>query len=163
MDGRFGRCRGCGHVHVFCGSCASVGACCGDCAAERGREAHRRANRTYAQTPEGRASNRARQSRWRGQIAAFRQRVTDTISTEDPVPATTPSPSSSEVEPARDLEMSTHGPSKQSSDQGPPREAAVRCACCHRALSGRVRPSEWTPPRRPGYRRAPRPPGARPW
>jgi len=65
MDGRFRRCAGCQRVHVFCGPCASVGACCEGCAASRRRETHRRANRAYAQTPQGVASNRARQVRRR--------------------------------------------------------------------------------------------------
>jgi len=163
VEGRFGRCRGCGQVHVFCGSCASVGACCHDCASERRLEAHRQANRTYSRTPGGRASNRERQARRRGQIADLRRRVTDTISTEDPALATTPTPSSSEVEPTRDAEISPHESSHPCSDLGPARGTALRCACCFRVLSGRVRPSEWTPPRRPGYRRAPRPPGSRAW
>ena len=161
VDGRFRRCRGCGQVHVFCGSCASVGACCHGCASGRRREAHRQANRKYSRSPGGQASNRKRQQRWRGKIAALRLRVTDTISTEDPAPATTPMPSSSEVEPTRDAEISPHESSNPSSDPGPAQDRALRCACCFRALSGRVRPSEWTPPRRPGSRRAPRPPGSR--
>jgi hypothetical protein len=161
VDGRFGRCRGCGQVHVFCGYCASVGACCRGCAGERRLAAHRRANQTYSRTPGGQASNRDRQARRRGRIADLRRRVTDTISTQDPVPATTPMPSSSEVEPTRDAEISPHESSNPSSKPDPARGTARRCACCSRVLSGRVRPSEWTPARRPGYRRAPRPPGSR--
>ena len=67
MEGRFGRCRGCGRVLVFCGSCASVGACCGACATERRLEAYRRANRSYARTSKGQVSNQLRQARWRAQ------------------------------------------------------------------------------------------------
>jgi len=161
MDGRFGRCRGCERVQVFCGSCASVGACCEGCAPSRGREAHRRANRAYARTPKGLASNRARQARRRGRIALNRRRVTDTISTQEQGAPTPPSPSRSEVEPTRDTEVSIHAPSNRSEVRRPAAGEALRCARCGRTLSARVRPSEWTPPRRPRRRRAPRLPRAR--
>jgi hypothetical protein len=159
VDGRFGRCRGCGRVHVFCGPCASVGACCGACSGSLRRGAHRRANRRYSRTEKGRASNRARQARRRGQLALARQRVTDTLSTEERASRTPPAPSSSSVEPTRDTEVSTHGPSNRASGHRPAGEVA-RCARCGRVLSGRVRPSEWTPPRRSRRRRAPRLPRA---
>jgi hypothetical protein len=160
VDGRFGRCRGCGQVHVFCGPCASVGACCSCCAKERRREAHRRANRAYVKTPRGILSNRLRQDRRRERAALNRKRVTDTISTQDPAPPTPPLPSSSEVEPARDTEVSTDEISNRAEDRWPAAGQAVRCARCGRVLSGRVRPSEWIPPRR--ARRAARQPRPRP-
>lgn len=163
VDGRFGRCRGCDQVLVFCGPCASVAARCGDCADARRREAHRRANRAYARTTQGVASNRARQARRRRRMALNRRPVTDTISTEAPAPPTPPSPSSSEVEPTRDTEVPLHESPNRSEDRCAIAGEASRCARCGRVLSGRVRPSEWTPPRR-GLRqrkRAPRPPRRR--
>jgi hypothetical protein len=161
VDGRFGRCRGCEQVLIFCGPCASVGAYCAGCAQEPRRQAHRRANQAYARTPKGRASNRARQERWRGRRALNRRHVTDTISTDARPPLTPPSPSSSAMEPARDKEVSTHEASNRAEDRRPACRAG-RCARCGRVLSGRVRPSEWTPPRRACRSRAPRPPRARP-
>jgi hypothetical protein len=160
VDGRFGRCRGCGQVHVFCGPCASVGACCRGCAAGRRVESHRRANRVYAGTPKGVASNRARQRRRRGRSALNRRGVTDTISTEDPAARTPLSPSGSEVEPTRDTEVSTHEASNREESRQPVAGDAVRCVRCGRVLSGRVRPSEWIPPRQRGRRRAARQPRA---
>jgi hypothetical protein len=161
VDGRFGRCRGCGQVHVFCGPCASVGAWCRGCTAGRRVESHRRANRVYARTPKGVASNRDRQRRRRGRNALNRRGVTDTISTEEPAGPTSPSPSSSEAEPTRETEVSTHESSDREENRPPAAAEAMRCARCGRVLSGRVRPSEWIPPRRPERRRAARPPGAR--
>ena len=143
MDGRFGRCRGCERMLVLCGPCASVRACCAGCAAERGREAHRLANRAYARTPKGMASNRARQARWRERRALNRRHVTDTTSTEERAAPTPPAPSSSEVEPARKTEVSTHEASNRAEDRRPPAGEAERCARCGRVLSGHVRPSEW--------------------
>src|SRR5271155_1025751 len=119
---------------------AAVGACCEGCASSRGREAHRRANRAYARTPKGLASNRARQARRRGRIALNRRHVTDTISTQEQGAPTPPSPSSSEVEPTRDTEVSIHAPSNRSEDRRPAGGEALRCARCGRTLSGRVRP-----------------------
>jgi hypothetical protein len=161
LDGRFGRCRGCGQVHVFCGPCASVGACCRGCAAGRRVESHRRANRVYTRTLKGVAANRERQRRRRGRNALNRRGVTDTISTEDRAAPTPPSPSSSEVEPTRDTEVSSHEASNREESRQPVAGDAVRCARCGRVLSGRVRPSEWIPPRQRGRRRAARQPRAR--
>ena len=104
MDGRFGRCVGCEEVKVFCCGCASVGARCDPCSAERRRWRHREANRTYSQSARGRASGRRRQARFR---ALRRGDVTDTISTEEPPPPTSPSPSAS-IEATRTKEVSTH-------------------------------------------------------
>ena len=159
VDGRFGRCRGCGRVRVFCGPCASVGACCRGCAAGCRVESHRRANRVYAGTPKGVASNRERQRRRRGRNALNRRGVTDTISTEDPAAPTPLSPSGSEVEPTRDTEVSTHEGSDREENRQPAAGEVVRCARCGRVLSGRVRSSEWIPSRR-GRRRAARQPRA---
>ena len=161
VDGRFGRCRGCRRVLVLCGPCASVGASCAGCASERQRASHRRRNAVYARTLEGVASNRRRQVRWRARRALNRSHVTDTISTEGPAAPTPPSPSSSAVEPTRDTEVSTHEASDREENRRPAAGQAVRCARCGRVLSGRVRPSEWIPARRPGRQRTARQPRAR--
>ena len=142
VDGRFGSCGGCVRVLVFCGVCASVRARCGPCASERRRARHRKANRAYGRSPGGRASGRARQSRFR---ALRGGRVTDAISTEGSASPMPSSPSSSAVEAARIEEI----PTDESSEPKLPRRiAVVRCASCGRVLSGRVRPSERSPERR---------------
>jgi hypothetical protein len=156
VDGRFGRCQGCGEVVVLCGVCASVRARCGACAEQRRRVLHRQANRRYGRSPDGRASGRVRQARWR---AVHRGGVTDVLSTEA-VPGSTPvtSPSCSEVEASRGEEVVAD--ETQSRPSPSARTIAnLRCARCGRVLSGRVRPSERSPER---HRRRPRQPyGAR--
>ena len=147
MDGRFGRCLGCGEVVVFCGVCASVKARCDACAGQRRRARHREANRAYSRSPRGRASGRERQARFR---AARRARVTDAISTEAVPPSMPSLPSTSAVEAPVTEEVSFHASGEFKKHQS---IAVVRCACCGRVLSGRVRPSERSPARR---RRRPR-------
>ncbi len=153
MDGRFGRCVVCGEVHVFCGSCAAVGACCVDCAPGRRRAQNRRRNRAWSRTPQGRRSNRHRQARFRDD----RSRVTDAILPQAPSASTSPSPSSSTLEPTREKASVGDGPERIERDRRSGAIGVMRCARCGRVLSGRVRPSEWIPPKRTGGR-APRHP-----
>jgi hypothetical protein len=150
VDGKFGRCGGCVRVLVFCGVCASVRARCGPCATERRRAGHRKANREYGRSPGGRASGRARQSRFRARRGG---RVTDAISTEESAAPMPSSPSSSAVETARTEESPTD---ESSEPKLPSRIAVAQCASCGRVLSGRVRPSERSPERRHRRPRAPR-------
>ena len=127
-----------------------LGARCGGCAAERRRDLHRRANRVYGRSPQGRATGRARQARFR---AARRGLVTDAISTEESPSPTSSLPSSSTVEATRTEEVL---PDESQDPKLPPSLGAARCARCGRALSGRVRPSERSPPRGGRRPRAPR-------
>ena len=155
MDGRFGRCVGCGEVHAFCGSCAAVGACCLACSAERRREGNRRRNGAWSKTEKGRASNKRRQARFR----ADRRRVTDATLPEASPSSTSPSPSSSAEEPTREKASVEDGRIDRAKRrrQAARRYGVVRCARCGRVLSGRVRPSEWRRTRRASVR-APRMP-----
>lgn len=153
VDGRFGRCLGCVRVVVFCEVCSSVRARCRACAALRRRETHRKANRRWSTSSAGRASGRRRQAKFR----ARRQRVTDPISTQEPASPTLAPASSSAVEPTQPEEGS-HASSLRSFRHP---IGVAHCACCGRALSGRVQPSERTVPRRRSTRR-PRPPARAP-
>ena len=155
LDGQFGRCVGCGGVHVFCRSCAAVGASCVACADAVRRAHHRRRNRAWSKTPAGVASNLRRQARSR----ARRRRVTDATLSEEVPASTSPSPSSSASEPAREKVTAEDGSERDDGVRGRGGIGVVRCARCGRTLSGRTRPSEWTPPRRSAVR-APRQPRA---
>ncbi len=146
-DGRFGRCVGCSAVKVFCGGCASLKARCVLCAGARRRALHRVANRAYGRSPLGLASGKRRQASFRVRREAA---VTDAISTEGSPSSMTSMPPTSVTEVARAEDVSPH-----ESDISKIRVhiEVVRCARCHRVLTGRVRPSERSPDRR---RRRPR-------
>lgn len=151
MDGRFGRCAGCGQVQAFCGPCASVRARCASCAVPRRLALHRRANRAYSRSAAGRASGRERQARFR---AGRRGGVTDGALTEESPSSTTSLPSVSVVEAARTEELSSDESAIASLPcRLAPPIGVARCVRCGRVLSGRVRPSERSPERR---RRRPR-------
>lgn len=156
LDGRWGRCVVCGEVHAFCGSCAALGACCLGCAPERRRAKNRHRNRAWSRTPKGRRSNRHRQARSREK----RRRVTDAILPEALSAPTPPSPLSSTSEPTREKASVGDGTERIGRERRGDAASVMRCARCGRVLSGRVRPSEWTPPRRTAVRAA-RPPRGR--
>lgn len=168
VDGRFGRCKGCGAMKVFCGRCASVGARCESCAACHRRGEHRMANQEYGRSELGRASGKKRQARFRARHRGDRGGVTDAFSTEESRSSTTSLASRSVVEAALPEDLPPHDTALPSLPRAlPPLGASplrasrpplgvVRCARCRCVLSGRVRPSERSPASR--RRRRPRPP-----